>query len=56
MEQPKLNVSDLTVEEKDIILTDVLEILFPGGDTEHECGSDELGKIIGLLHAYNLVH
>lgn len=56
MEQPKLNVGDLTAEEKDALLTDILEVLCPGGDRDHECGSDEIGNIINLFHAYNLIH
>lgn len=53
---PKLDVGDLTEEEKDAIINGILEILYPDGDLEHEHGSEELGSIANLLNDYHLVH
>lgn len=35
------------------ILRNIREIVFPNGDTEHECGADELGAIVNLLKSTN---
>lgn len=53
---PKLEVGDLTEEEKDAIINGVLDVLYPGGDLEHEHGADELGAIVQILESYHLVH
>jgi hypothetical protein len=53
---PKLDVGDLTEEEKDAIISGILDILYPQGDLEHEHGSEELGSIANLLNDYHLVH
>lgn len=56
MENPKLKAGDLTEEEKDALINGILEILYPGGDLEHDHGSDELASIAEILDAYHLVH
>lgn len=39
--------------EREDVLSEIREIVFPNGDTEHECGADELGMIINLLKSTN---
>jgi hypothetical protein len=53
---PKLEVIDLSEEEKDALINGILEILYPDGNLEHEHGSEELGEIANLLNDYHLVH
>jgi hypothetical protein len=53
---PKLDVGDLTEEEKDAIINGVLDVLYPQGNLEHEWSSDELPAIAEILNQYHLVH
>jgi len=55
MQQPSLQPSDLTQQELVEVVSGLIEILWPGGDADHEWeGADTLQDIASILESYNL--